>query len=61
MADLDASGALANGSIAEAATRRTVRGPGFKPEESLALVRAWKVITLDPITGADQAGSKFWD
>ena len=40
--------------------KRGNRGPGFKIEESLALVRAWIAISHDPICGADQAGAKFW-
>ena len=61
MAESGAAAAVdASPAVSGFAVKRSSRGPGFKPEESLALVRAWKLITMDPIVGSDQAGSKFW-
>jgi hypothetical protein len=37
------------------------RGKDWAPSEELALAKAWKSTSKDPITGTDQQASSFWE
>jgi hypothetical protein len=40
---------------------RHQRGKGFQAIEDTQLCRSWLAVSQDPVTGADQKGTTFWD
>lgn len=40
--------------------KKAIHTGNFKPDEDLALVRAWQEISLDAVVGKDQLADRYW-
>jgi hypothetical protein len=46
--------------VFNASSKKSSRGSNYSVDEDEALVLAWQNVSLDPVAGKDQLGSKYW-